>query len=600
MNNTIRPDRCISRFNFIVAIALLLASSSSVIAQRGVSTLRINDRTSNIVIRTGNHYLLEFSYRVPDLWIGNRVNIDAQPIGPNKIMITGHEPGVTTLTVSDEKRQMQALTVQCVNDVRDIQTALDVHFPGSLIKAHPVGDGIVLRGVVSSNQEFTQANEIATQYYENVLNHLQVDGAQMVAISVKVYEVSRTKLREVGTDWSYLGSEFSAIQSVSGLIQSVSDGETATGSGQTLSFGVLNNSDQFNAFINLLEQRNLAKLLDEPTLVAENGRAAEFLSGGEIPVQISNNFGASSIEFRSFGTKLDIVPLIHGHGSMTLEVKAEVSDVATDLAVAGAPGFRVRRVNTGVRMKSGQTLALAGDYREEVETVVRGIPGLMDSPLLGPLFRDTRERKNETELVFLITPKFIEGTDAHPSPLPGQASTIANDFELYRHGVIEVDNHEPIPQTVASPYRGTNHQNSWGHVQGYGQNSVAYPISDGYSPNSYPSSPVYQTPTNAAPGYQPGYEGSQSSPRSSGASETLSDTTLRPVQNSTINTPPLPGSASERPLEAPKRNPRLAPSKVEPASPVMKQPQKKIELTNPFENIRIEPIEIDGPYGFSK
>ena len=97
--------------------------------------------------------------------------------------------------------------------------------------------------------------------------------------------------------------------------------------------------------------------------------------------------GTNSIEYRPFGTKLDVVPIIHGQGQLTLEIRAEVSEVAADLAGdAGVPGFRVRRVNTGVKMKAGHTLALAGDYREKDETEVRGIPKLMDNPWFGPAF----------------------------------------------------------------------------------------------------------------------------------------------------------------------------------------------------------------------
>ena len=100
-----------------------------------------------------------------------------------------------------------------------------------------------------------------------------------------------------------------------------------------------------------------------------------------------------------------MVPIVHGNGELTLEVRAEVSEVAPDLANNGIPGFRVRRVNTGVKMRAGHTLALAGDYREISSTENRGIPKLKHSPFLGPLFRSVSDEVNETELVFLITPR---------------------------------------------------------------------------------------------------------------------------------------------------------------------------------------------------
>jgi pilus assembly protein CpaC len=165
------------------------------------------------------------------------------------------------------------------------------------------------------------------------------------------------------------------------------------------------------------------------------------LSGGEIPIQVASGLGTNSIEFRPFGTELDIVPLIHGQGELTLEVRAEVSEVAPDLTNdSGVPGFRVRRVNTGVRMRSGYTLALAGDYKERSEAEKKGIPHLMDSPFFGPAFRRTQDQGSETELVFLITPRFISEVDPCLVPRmgPGQLTDEPSAHEFYHNGYQEV------------------------------------------------------------------------------------------------------------------------------------------------------------------
>ena len=204
---------------------------------------------------------------------------------------------------------------------------------------------------------------------------------------------------------------------------------------------VFDGNDGFNAVIELLEVRNVAKLLDEPVLVAQNGRPAEFLSGGEIPIAVASGLGTNSIQFRAFGTKLDIVPLVHGQGLMSLEIRAEVSEVAPDLATAnGTPGFRVRRVNTGVRMRAGHTLALAGDFTERNSATTRGIPKIMDSPFFGPLFRSSTVDDAETELVFLITPQYVSDVDAAYAngPLPGASSDSPSDRDLFINGHIEV------------------------------------------------------------------------------------------------------------------------------------------------------------------
>jgi len=149
----------------------------------------------------------------------------------------------------------------------------------------------------------------------------------------------------------------------------------------------------------------------------------------------------TTIEFRPFGTKLDIVPIVLGRGHLTLEVRAEVSEVdATISTQDGVPGFRVRRVNTAVDMPVGHTLALAGDYREETETLKRGAPRLMDHPFWGSAFRRTEEVKTETELVFLLTPRFIDAVEAaslRQRPIGGN-STSPSDRDLYLKGHTEV------------------------------------------------------------------------------------------------------------------------------------------------------------------
>jgi len=183
--------------------------------------------------------------------------------------------------------------------------------------------------------------KVAADYFPtNVVNQLQVNGNQNIAIKVEVYEVSRTKLRELGVDWAVFAGDIRAFTSISDILSISTDGELQTSNDDTFSFGVLDDGDFFQTVIKALEQNNVAKLLDQPVLVAQNGRPAEFLSGGEIPIQTAAGLGSTQVEFRPFGTKLDMVPIVHGNGELTLEVRAEVSEVAPELANNGIPVSR--------------------------------------------------------------------------------------------------------------------------------------------------------------------------------------------------------------------------------------------------------------------
>lgn len=460
-----------------IALAAVGVVSGSVVAQSSTTAepppanmsaqFEVTKSVESIKLIAGSSQRLKFGYQIPELLVENPEVIAANAVSQNEITITGLKPGISTVTVSDPSQNLQTITVEVTIDVRKLNLALEQNFKDSTIDVTPLNTGIMLSGYVARADQIQNILQVAQDYFPEttIVNELQVNGSQNIAIQVKVYEVSRTKLRQLGVDLSFFGDRISAVSSVAELIQSVSPNAVAA-AGQNLTFGVLNSGTNFNAFIQALEQNNIAKLLDQPVLVAQNGRPAEFLSGGEFPISINQGLGNTTIEFKPFGTKLDIVPFLHGQGLMTLQVRAEVSEVSGTLGTAaGVPGFTVRRVNTGVKMKAGHTLALAGDYRETVAAEVRGIAGLKDRPILGSLFRRVEEEKSETELLFLITPRFISEVEPDRVPRlgPGQLTTSPSDRELYLNGHIEVprcnddcpiDNRfdRPAPRNVSQPF----------------------------------------------------------------------------------------------------------------------------------------------------
>ena len=426
------------------AVAALVTYSPTYGFQGVGDQLLVTRNTRDIELVVGASQPLKFEYPIPKLLVQVPEVVDANAVAADEILITGLKPGLSMLTVIDSEGNSQTLSVSVQIDVRVLQRAIDKIFPTSEVKVDALANKIVLSGYVSDSEQISNIMELAEDYFPTgVIGNMRVAKNPNVAIQVKIYEVSRSKLRSLGIDWSFFGPDFSAVSSFADVIQAFSTGPGGSavgGASQSFSVDVIGDNRRFSAFIEALEQHSLAKLLDEPTLVAKDGRPAEFLSGGEIPFQIASGLGNNSIEFRPFGTKLDILPIVLGRGLLTLEVRAEVSEVDASISTDDTPGFRVRRVNTSVDMRVGHTLALAGDYREEVETVKRGAPGLMDHPFWGAAFRRTEEVKNETELVFLLTPRFIDSVEAASvaqAPL-GNSSSSPSDRELYVNGHIEV------------------------------------------------------------------------------------------------------------------------------------------------------------------
>ncbi len=395
-------------------------SSAPVQVDRTVSRVELIAKTSR---------LLQFEYDVPELVVDNQSIVRATPIASDKVLLTALKPGIATITVSDAENRTQTINVLVQGDVRALELVLQQFFPNSRIRATALETGVVLSGTLARADDVNGALQVAAEYFPKVHDNLRLPDAQLIAIEVQVYEVARTKVRELGIDWQVSTSNFNL--DVFGAVNPINN----------LAFSVVDNGTRVNFFLQALERQNLAKLLDKPVLVTQNGRPAEFLEGGELPFEAAAGLGATSIQFRPFGTKLDVVPIVQGEGTVRLEVRAEISEPSIDLSNnTGVAGFRTRRVNTGVDMKIGHTLALAGDIREEVESETRGIPGLMHTPYLGAFFRRVKETRTEVELVMLLTPRFIGEVDpvVMPRNYPGRQSVPPSDCELFHKGHLEV------------------------------------------------------------------------------------------------------------------------------------------------------------------
>ena len=427
----------------IFAIATLAFCVPTFGFQASGGQILVTRDVRDIELVAGASQPLKFQYPIPKLMVQIPEVVDAVAISSDEILLTGLKPGISMLTVVDSEGKSQSLMVSVKIDVRILQRAIDKNFKNSQVTVDALSNKVILSGYVADSEQVGPIMELAQDYFPvGVIGNMRVAKSPNVAIQVKIYEVSRTKLRRLGVDWAFFGPNFQGVSSFADIIQEFSTGDaSATGVGQTFTAGIVGDGRTFGAFIDALEQHDMAKLLDEPTLVSKDGRPAEFLSGGEVPFQVSAGLGTNTIEFRPFGTKLDIVPIILGQGRLTLEVRAEVSEIDNTISTQdGIPGFRVRRVNTAVDMPVGHTLALAGDFREELEIQKRGAPKLMDHPFWGAAFRKTEEVKTETELVFLMTPRFIDAVEASSLPQSpfGKNSKSPSDRELYSNGHTEV------------------------------------------------------------------------------------------------------------------------------------------------------------------
>ena len=264
-------------------------------------------------------------------------------------------------------------------------------------------------------------------------------GFNQVVLNVKIAEVSRSRLKQLGFDFfvNMLNSRrlegsgtigFFGGQVNTPRIPILQDplGEQV---GIAIDYASLSGDRHVQGIVKALESDGTIKTLASPNLVAVNGEKAKFLSGGEIPipvVQSGSGDNSISVVFKEYGVKLDFEPTVIDSGIINLRVVPEVStpDYTRAVVLSGflIPAFQTRRVDTVVELRDGQSLVIGGLTNTDVRKTRRKIPLLGDIPVLGVFFQNSRDTIEENELVVLVSPRIIRPLEASETPaLPNPA-----------------------------------------------------------------------------------------------------------------------------------------------------------------------------------
>jgi len=261
-----------------------------------------------------------------------------------------------------------------------------------------------------------------------VINELVVPGEYNISLRVMVAEINRSELKNAGVDWRVLfGSGRNSVGSTLGA-----------GSGTTLS-GIFENGE-ISIFIKWLKSNGTIKLLAEPRLTVLSGTGASILAGGEFAVPtIIGLGGGQATSFRGFGTSLVVTPTVIDRDLIRMQVVPEFSQVTAENTVNGIPGTNVKRVQTTVELREGQTFAIGGLISNQTLTEVSHIPLLGDIPWLGPrVFQSKKASQIETELLVLVSPEIVRPYDADDvPPMPGFNVTMPTDEDLWSRGQTE-------------------------------------------------------------------------------------------------------------------------------------------------------------------
>jgi pilus assembly protein CpaC len=410
--------------------------------------------------------LMQTKQPITRVAITNPDVLEITQFSPTEFEIIGRESGVTTLTLwfadadgtvntlrylvevmPDESEQIRAEL-----EFTNLQDRINELFPNSQIQLIPLIDKLIVRGQARDSEEAAQimgiiraqvggqggmygggffnavgGGTVATipgaenLKISNVVSLLQVPGEQQVMLKVRVAELTRTALRELGTDFTVFD-------------QNVNVASFLTGGATNIS-AIFNASD-FELFIKIFNSNAYGKILAEPTLVTLSGRTARFIAGGEFAVPTAvgvNGIGAASTTFRGFGTQLAFTPTVIDKDRIRLTVAPSFSELNNNNTVDGIPGLNTRAVLTTVDLREGQWLAIAGLIQDEQGGEKVRIPYIGDVPILGAIFGKQSVRRNETELIVLVSPELVHPLEPEQVSLnvPGFDVTEPTDVEFW-------------------------------------------------------------------------------------------------------------------------------------------------------------------------
>lgn len=286
-----------------------------------------------------------------------------------------------------------------------------------------IGGKVVITGELTADE--AQKVGVITKIYPDVIDLTSADpvGMQpMVLMDVRIMEFSRSRLRELGIRWDNVidGPSGGAIKDFSSSFYRVLPDGSAFERIEDILPGRINPMETYfgiattiGSKIDIMTENGDAYELAAPQLSARSGGSANFLAGGEIPITSVGGFGSTNVEFKEYGIKLDIQPVVNSVGEISTTVMTEVSKIDPSVTVNGIPGFLTRRTETELNVRAGQTIVISGLVDIDGSKGFMGIPGLSSIPVLGRLFRSDNFRSGRTDLVVFVTPRVI--TPASPA-----------------------------------------------------------------------------------------------------------------------------------------------------------------------------------------
>ncbi len=403
--------------------------------------------SSHVQLSVGEGQMINLPRSVANVWTSNPKVADLYVNGPRQLNVFGKDTGdATVIATAADGSVVYGAEVRVSQNLSSVNDMMRQAMPESNISVTTIGQVAILNGTVATPEDAAQAQQLVRAMLNPgvkegepllvvPINRLKVATPLQVTLKVRIAEINRSVLKQFGVNLlasdPTSGFKFGIAQGQGIFIPKPDDttgqvpkvirnllGTTFSGSGKLFGLDLLSSLD-------IAAQDGLVTLLAEPNLTAVSGETASFLAGGEFPIPVSEALGSVVIEYKQYGVGLSFTPIVLGDNRISMRVRPEVSELSNEGSITlngfNVPALTTRRAETTVELGSGQSFMIAGLLRNTSSNSVDKAPFLGDLPILGALFRSTQFKKQETELVVIVTPYLVR-------PVSGQMATPVDGY----------------------------------------------------------------------------------------------------------------------------------------------------------------------------
>jgi len=409
--------------------------------------------TQNLQMGVGRSKIVDLPEDASEIYVGDPKIANAIVRSARRIYVSAVANGQTTIfALGAGGRKIAAIDVSVGRDVNALSTLLNAAIPGNDIHVRTVADSIILTGSVASAGDAQKAVDIANGFVGEtagsfsfgsngmsatsgqsgkVINSLIIRGLDQVSLRVTIAEIRREIVKQLGVSMTGNGPNGSFKIDNPFAINGLVSGTEAT-------LNWFRGAGELSATVQAFERQGVAHTLAEPTVTAVSGESAKFMAGGTVPilnsVQCNPTCQYGFIQ-QPYGVTLNFTPVVLSQGRIQLRIATEVTEVDYEKQVTFSgltiPGFRTRNNVTTVELPSGGSIASAGLISTQGQQAINGVPGLINLPILGALFRSRDYQRNETELLIVVTPYIAHAVDPQQIVRPDQNFEEASDPQAW-------------------------------------------------------------------------------------------------------------------------------------------------------------------------